>query len=84
VLTTATVAHVSRLSTMVLVVEVETDNLIDQRQVAALIGLGNERGVSVYRRRYPDFPKPAIDRGHCVLWVRGDVEAWAREAGRLK
>jgi predicted DNA-binding transcriptional regulator AlpA len=63
-------------------VDVNTDHLIDPREVAALIGLSNERGVSVYRRRYPDFPPPAVEKGRCVLWVREAVEAWARETGR--
>ena len=60
----------------------DVDDLVDQREVAVLIGLTNDRGVSVYRRRYPDFPAPVIDRGHCVLWEREAIEEWARATGR--
>jgi len=64
-------------------VQIDTDQLVDLAEVAALIGIDNPRGVSVYRRRYRDFPTPVIVKGRCVLWLRSDVEAWARETGRL-
>jgi predicted DNA-binding transcriptional regulator AlpA len=62
---------------------IDTDQLVDLAETAALIGIDNPRGVSVYRRRYEDFPVPVIAKGRCVLWLRTDVEAWARETGRL-
>jgi predicted DNA-binding transcriptional regulator AlpA len=55
---------------------VDPVELLDAAEVAAAIGLDNPRGVSVYRRRYPDFPEPVIAKGRCVLWRRPDVEAW--------
>ncbi len=60
----------------------DLDDLLDAEQVAALLGLSSTGAVSVYKRRYPDFPDPAIVRGsgRCQLWVRQDVEAW--KAGR--
>lgn len=58
--------------------QVDPAELLDAAEVAAVIGLDNPRGVSVYRRRYPDFPKPVIAKGRCVLWRRSDVEGWAR------
>lgn len=61
---------------------VDTDDLIDLGETADLIGLDNRRGVSVYRRRYPDFPEPAVEKGRCVLWLRQDIDAWTRETGR--
>jgi hypothetical protein len=57
---------------------VDVDDLIGPQEVADLIGLGNPGGVSVYRRRYADFPGPAVEKGRCVLWLRRDVELWAR------
>lgn len=63
-------------STVVAVPSVDTTDLIGPDEVAAIIGLTNKRGVSVYRRR-PGFPEPVIDRARCVLWLRTDVEAWA-------
>jgi predicted DNA-binding transcriptional regulator AlpA len=64
-------------------VKVDPADLIDSPEVADVIGLANPNGVSVYRRRYDDFPEPVVDKGRCVLWRRQDVEAWARAKGRL-
>jgi predicted DNA-binding transcriptional regulator AlpA len=59
------------------------EDLADLAEVATIIGLSNQRGVSVYRNRHADFPQPFIEKGRCVLWVRDDVHAWAlrRRAG---
>jgi hypothetical protein len=65
------------------VAKVNTDDLTDPAGVARIIGLDNVRGVSVYRKRYRDFPEPVVERGRCLLWRRRDVEAWAKATGRL-
>jgi predicted DNA-binding transcriptional regulator AlpA len=65
-------------------VKVDPAELLDIREVADAIGLDNPNGVSVYRRRYADFPIPVVEKGRCVLWRRKDVEAWARNTGRIK
>jgi predicted DNA-binding transcriptional regulator AlpA len=57
--------------------KVDVADLIDPAEVAEIIGLGNVNGVSVYRRRHSDFPRPVIEKGRCVLWLRRDVERWA-------
>lgn len=62
--------------------KVDTNNLIDTAEVAPLIGITNPNGVSVYRRRHHDFPAPVIEKGRCVLWLRSEVEAWARTRAR--
>lgn len=61
---------------------VNTDELIDARGLADLIGLSHPNSVSLYQRRYPDMPRPVIDlgRGRPRLWSRPDVEIWL--AGR--
>lgn len=61
----------------------ELADLLDATEVAVLLGLTNWRGVSVYRRRYADFPAPIIDKGRCMLWQRSDILAWAHQTGRL-
>jgi predicted DNA-binding transcriptional regulator AlpA len=61
---------------------VDPRDLIDATQVAEIIGITNPGGVSVYRRRYGDFPAPIVEKGRCVLWRRQDVGAWARARGR--
>ena len=59
---------------------IDPDNLIDTHDVATLLGLSSRRAVSVYRSRYDDFPTPLINRGtgRCLLWLRADVERWAK------
>lgn len=65
---------------MISAMEIEIDDLADAADVAELIGLSNPNGVSVYRRRYADFPEPVVEKGRCLLWIRSDVVAWS--AGR--
>lgn len=62
--------------------KIDPIDLLDPSEVAELIGLGNPGGVSVYRRRYPDFPAPVVEKGRCVLWRRQEVEQWARHRTR--
>lgn len=64
---------------------IDPDDLLDSHDVADLLGLSNNRAVSTYRGRYPDFPAPLIEKGagRCVLWRRQDVERWAKATGRL-
>jgi predicted DNA-binding transcriptional regulator AlpA len=65
---------------------IDADDLVDSRGVADVIGLAQHQSVSVYRKRYPDFPAPVVDMGagRCLLWLRRDVEAWAAgRAGRV-
>lgn len=64
-------------TTLIGMAKVDPAELIDAADVAPIVGLTNPKGVHVYRRRYDDFPEPAVDKGRCVLWVRKDVEAWA-------
>jgi predicted DNA-binding transcriptional regulator AlpA len=64
---------------------VDLEDLAETADVAELLGLGSATSVATYRRRYSDFPAPvwASRGGRCQLWLRSDVEAWARETGRL-
>lgn len=57
--------------------KIETGDVVDPAEVAAIIGINNVNGVSVYRRRYDDFPEPVIEKGKCILWLRHDIERWA-------
>ena len=61
----------------------DLSDLVDSHEVAALLGLGSHRSVSTYRARYDDFPEPVVDKGsgRCLLWRRGDIEAWASRRG---
>jgi glutathione-regulated potassium-efflux system ancillary protein KefG len=57
---------------------VNTDDLIDAREVARLLVLSHPTSVSGYLQRYPDMPRPIVDLGgrRTRLWLRGEIEAW--------
>ncbi len=65
---------------------VNTEDLADARELAKLLGLSHPNSVSLYQRRYPDMPRPALDlgRGRSRLWVRNEIVDWhnARKAQR--
>lgn len=57
---------------------VDLDDLADAHDIAALIGLSHANHVHLYQQRYPDMPKPVLDRGgrRAKLWLRSEVKAW--------
>ena len=59
---------------------IRTEDLLDARGVAALLGLSHTNSVSTYQRRYADMPKPVVDlgRGRCRMWLRNEIEAWMK------
>lgn len=59
--------------------KVDTDDLIDASEVAKLLGLSQRNSVSLYQRRYPDMPRPVVERGggRTKLWLRSAIEAWS-------
>lgn len=65
--------------------KVDTEDLIDARGVAELLGLAQAESVSTYQRRYPDMPRPVINLGHKRprLWIRQEIVDWAQRTGRI-
>ncbi len=63
---------------------VNTEDLIDANAVAAILGLANRESVSAYLKTYPDMPRPVVELGprRPRLWVRQEIEAWAKKTGR--
>jgi glutathione-regulated potassium-efflux system ancillary protein KefG len=59
--------------------KVDVDDLIDTQEVAKILGLAHRNTVSEYQARYPQMPRPVIDRrsGRFKLWLRPEVEGWA-------
>lgn len=57
---------------------VNTEDLIDARGIAEMLGLSHANSVSLYQRRHPDMPRPVLSlgRGRPSLWLRPAVEAW--------
>src|SRR3954453_15958134 len=64
---------------------VDVSDLIAAHEVADLLGLARREIISVYQSRYPEMPRPVIERsgGRTRLWVRQDINAWARQTGRI-
>ena len=59
---------------------VDPAQLVDSHGVADILGLSSRGAVSVYSKRYADFPTPVVDLGvgRCRLWLRSDIERWAK------
>lgn len=57
---------------------VDVDDLVDATEVAELLGLAHRNTVSVYQRRYPDMPRPVVERGggRTKLWLRSEIKQW--------
>ena len=57
---------------------VNTEDLCDAHDVAAVLGLSHANSVFAYLRRYDDLPRPVVTagRGRMALWLRPEVEAW--------
>lgn len=65
---------------------VRTEDLIDARTIATLLGLSHPNSVSTYLHRYPEMPRPVLDLGpgRPRLWLRPHIDAWmAKRPGRL-
>jgi len=62
---------------------VDTDDLVDAKGVADLLGLAQRNTVSLYQRRYADMPRPVVDlgRGRCKMWLKPEIEDWDRTRG---
>jgi glutathione-regulated potassium-efflux system ancillary protein KefG len=64
---------------------IRSEDLIDAQGIAMLLGLAQRNTISAYQRRYPDMPRPIVNLGpkRTRLWLRPEIEAWARRTGRL-
>jgi len=63
---------------------INSEDLIDSELVAEILGLAHRNSVTTYLRRYPDMPRPVVElgKGRVRLWLRPQIEAWARQTGR--
>ena len=63
---------------------IRSEDLIDARAVAEILGLGQPNSVSTYQHRYADMPRPVVDlgEGRCKLWLRSEIQRW--RADRLE
>jgi predicted DNA-binding transcriptional regulator AlpA len=51
-------------------------------EIAALLGVSRQR-VDQLVREHADFPKPVAELAAGRIWLKPEVVAWARRAGRL-
>jgi len=77
---------VNRVRLLAMSRRVDIDDLIDAHEVAAILGLAHFQSVSTYQRRYKDMPRPVMDMGpgRPRLWLRPEIQGWARGRGRVR
>ncbi len=61
---------------------VDTDDLIDAVEVAEIIGLSSAKAVSTYQARYPDMPRPIVEKRRGRLWSKAAMTTWAAQRRR--
>jgi predicted DNA-binding transcriptional regulator AlpA len=66
--------------------KIDPDDLIDVGEVQAILRLSQPNAVSLYLKRYDDMPRPIVVRsnGKTRLWLRQEIETWAKNRGRKK
>ena len=57
-------------------------DLVGVTEVRELLGVSRQR-VHQIIREHADFPEPVAELAAGRIWLRQEVESWAREAGRL-
>lgn len=59
---------------------VDLDDLVDAHEVADLLGLAHSNNVYLYQRRYPDMPRPVLEREgrRARFWLRSEMIAWRK------
>ena len=69
-----------------MVPRVDTEDLVDAQEVAQMLGLSHRNSVSVYQRRYPDMPRPVVERGkgRTKLWLRSELRRWKDARSKRK
>ncbi|HRD59943.1 MAG TPA: DNA-binding protein [Nocardioides sp.] len=56
-------------------------DLMGVTEIAAMLGVSGQRVSQLSRTRA--FPEPVAELAAGRVWLRADVEKWARETGRL-
>jgi predicted DNA-binding transcriptional regulator AlpA len=56
-------------------------DLVSTVEIATMLGVSRQRVDQLTRNE--GFPEPAAELAIGRVWERADVEAWARETGRL-
>lgn len=63
---------------------VDIDDLVDAREAAHLLGLRQSNSVTTYLHRYPDMPRPVVEKanGRTRLWLGSELRSWQMQRHR--
>jgi predicted DNA-binding transcriptional regulator AlpA len=56
-------------------------HLVGSAEIGVMLGVGRQRVQQLIGR--DDFPEPEVTLAMGKVWKRADVEAWARDHGRV-
>jgi predicted DNA-binding transcriptional regulator AlpA len=56
-------------------------DLVGVAEIAEMLGVTRQR-VNAIVQSHSDFPKPVAELSAGRIWLRKDVETWARQTGR--
>jgi hypothetical protein len=57
--------------------------LVGAAEIAARLNLSRPQVVHTWRRRYDDFPEPALSLDMGLIWYWPEVRRWAERTGRI-
>lgn len=57
-------------------------DLVGRKEAAQVLGVSVQR-VAQLMAEHADFPEPVAQLSAGTIWLRKDVEAWARKHGRV-
>ena len=57
-------------------------DLVGVAEIAEMLGVSRQR-VDAIARTHDEFPDPVAELSAGRIWLRKDIEAWARKTGRL-
>ena len=74
-----------RIHSIFMSTNVRLEDLIDANDIAEMLGLSYSTAVSLYQQRYPDMPRPVINKsnGRTKLWLKPEIKKWAKATGRI-
>jgi len=58
-------------------------DLVGVAEIAEMLGLSRQR-VNAIVQTHSEFPKPVAELSAGRIWLRKDIVAWARRAGRAQ
>jgi predicted DNA-binding transcriptional regulator AlpA len=59
----------------------DVHHLVGSQEIGTMLGVGRQRVQQLISR--DDFPAPEVTLAMGKVWMRADVEQWARDHGRI-